>query len=159
MTDDGQRGGRQKVLIAGGGIAGIEAALALRDLAGEQVEVDLRDPHHEFVFRPFAVGEPYGAARVFRYDLRQVAERCQASFHADGIDSVDPSRRLAMTRDGESLHYDYLVIASGVRMLAAVPGAVTFWGTADEGQVGDVIADLRAGSLRHLVFTMPGGRS
>jgi sulfide:quinone oxidoreductase len=149
----------QRVVIAGGGIAGIEAALALRDLAGERVEVDLRDPRNEFVFRPFAVGEPYGAARVFRYDLRQVAERCEASFHADGIVSVDPGRRLAVTRDGERLRYDYLVIASGVRMLAAVPGAVTFWGTADEGQVGDVIADLRAGSLRHLVFTMPGGRS
>jgi sulfide:quinone oxidoreductase len=159
MRDNGQRSGRQKVLIAGGGIAGIETALALRDLAGEQVEVDLRDPRHEFVFRPFAVGEPYGAARVFRYDLREVAERLGASFHADGIVSVDPSHRLAVTRDHERLHYDYLVIASGVRMLAAVPGAVTFCGVADEGQVGDVIADLRAGSLRHLVFTMPGGQS
>ncbi len=147
------------MLIAGGGIAGIEAALALRDLAGDRVEVDLRDPRREFVFRPFAVGEPYGAARVFRYDLPQVAERCGASFEADGIVSVDSGRRLAATRDGERLPYDYLVIASGVRMLAAVPGAVTFWGVADEGQVGDAIADLRAGSLRRLVFTMPGGRS
>jgi len=159
MTDDGQREGRHKVLIAGGGIAGIEAALALRDLAGERLEVDLCDPRREFVFRPFAVGEPYGAARVFRYDLQQVAERCGASFHADGIVSVDPGRRLAVTRDGKRLGYDYLVIASGVRMLATVPGAVTFWGVADEGQVGEVIADLRAGSLRRLVFTMPGGRS
>jgi sulfide:quinone oxidoreductase len=159
MTGNGQLGGRQKVLIAGGGIAGIEAALALRDLAGERVEVDVRDPRREFVFRPFAVGEPYGAARVFRYDLQEVAERCGASFHADGIVSVDAGRRLAVTRDGERLHYDYLMIASGVRMLAAVPGAVTFWGVADEGQVADVIADLRAGSLRRLVFTMPGGRS
>lgn len=147
------------MLIAGGGIAGIEAALALRDLAGELLDVDVRDPRHEFVFRPFAVGEPYGVARVFRYDLRQVAERCGASFHADGIVSVDPDRRLAVTQDGERLRYDYLVIAGGVRMLAAVPGAVTFWGSANEGQVGDVIVDLRAGSLRRLVFTMPGGRS
>lgn len=149
----------RKALIAGGGIAGIEAVLALRDLAGDLVEVDLRDPCSEFFFRPFAVGEPYGMARVFRYDLRHVAERCGASFHADGIVSVDLARRLAVTRDGERLSYDYLVVASGVRMLAAVPGAVTFWGVADEGQVGDVIADLRAGSLRRLVFTMPGGHS
>lgn len=148
-----------QVLIAGGGIAGIETALALRDLAGEQVEVDLRDPRHEFVFRPFAVGEPYGAARVFRYDLRQVADRCGASFHAGAIVSIDPGRRLAVTRDGERLRYDYLVIASGVRMLAGVPGVVTFWGVADEGQVGDVIADLRAGSLRRLVFAMSGRRN
>jgi sulfide:quinone oxidoreductase len=159
MAYDGQRGGKQRVLIAGGGLAGIEAALALRDLAGERVEVDLCDPRREFVFRSFAVGEPYGTARVFRYDLRLMAERCGASFQADGIVSVDAERKLAVTRGGERLPYDHLVIATGVRMLWAVPGAVTFWGAADEGQVGDVVADLRAGKLARLVFTMPGGRS
>jgi sulfide:quinone oxidoreductase len=159
MADDGQRGEKPKVLIAGGGIAGVEAALALRDLAGDRVGVDLRDPRREFVFRPFSVGEPYGAARAFRYDLGQLSERCGASFHADGIVSVDAGRQLAVTRGGERIPYDYLVIASGARMLWAVPGAATFWGVADEGQVGDVIANLRAGALRRLVFTMPGGRS
>lgn len=147
------------MLIAGGGIAGVEATLALRDLAADWVEVGLRDPRREFVFRPFAVGEPYGAARIFRYDLGQLAELCGASFHSDGIVSVDAERRVAVTRDGDRLSYDYLVVASGVRMLWAVPGAVTFWGVADEGQVGDVLNDLRAGGLRRLVFTMPGGHS
>ncbi len=150
---------KQKVLIAGAGIAGVEAALALRDLAGDRIEVDLRDPRREFAFRPFAVGEPYGAARIFRYDMRRLVARCGASFHADGIAGVDPERRIAISRDGERVPYDYLVVAGGVRMLWAVPGAVTFWGVADEGQVGDVIADLRADRLRNLVFTMAGGRS
>lgn len=159
MAGDGHRGGKQKVLIAGGGIAGVEAALALRDLALDWVEVDLRDPRREFVFRPFAVGEPYGAARIFRYDLGQLAERCGASFQADAIVAVDAERRFALTRDGDRVPYDFLLLAGGVRMLWAVPGAVTFWGVADEGQVGDVIRDLRTGALRRLVFTMPGGRS
>ncbi len=150
---------RARVLIVGAGIAGVEAALALRDLAGELVEVEMRDPRREFAFRPFAVGEPYGAARIFRYDMEALAARCGASFHADGIVSVEPGQRLATTRDGEQLSYDYLLLATGVRMLWAVPGAVTFWGVADEGQVGDVVADLRAGRLRSLAFTMPGGRS
>ena len=119
----------------------------------------MRDPRREFAFRPFAVGEPYGAARIFRYDMEALAARCGASFHADGIVSVEPGRRLATTRDGERLSYDYLLLATGVRMLWAVPGAVTFWGAADEGQVGDVVADLRAGALRSLAFTMPGGPS
>lgn len=149
----------QQVLIAGGGIAGLEAALALRDLGGALTQVELRDPRREFAFRPFAVGEPYGAARIFRYDLGRLAERCGARLHHDGIVSVDPARHLAVSRDGERIHYDHLVVANGVRMLWSVPGAVTFWGVADEGQVGDVIADLRARHLRDLVFTMPGGRS
>ena len=147
MARNGQRWQQQRVLIVGGGIGGIEAALALRD------------PRREFVFRPFAVGEPYGAARIFRYDLGKLAARCGASFQADGIVSVDVERRVAVSHDGDRLPYDYLVVASGVRMLWAVPGAVTFWGVANEGQVGDVIADLRAGALRRLVFTMPGGCS
>jgi len=150
-------GGRARVLIAGAGIAGIEAALALRDLAGELVEVEMRDPRREFDFRPFAVGEPYGAARVFRYDMEGLASRCGASFHADGIASIEPEHRVATTRDGEQLFYDFLLLATGVRMLWAVPGAATFWGAVDEGQVGEVLASLRAGRLRSLVFTMPGG--
>jgi sulfide:quinone oxidoreductase len=156
---DGRVSGKQKVLIAGAGVAGIEAALALRDLAGERVEVDLYDPRREFVYRPFAVGEPYGLARGFRYDLERLSEHCDASFHADGIASVDPERRLALTNEGDRIAYDHLIVATGVRMLWAVPGAVTFWGAVDAGEVGETIADLRAGRLRHLVFTMPGGHS
>ncbi len=157
MEGHDQHHRKSRVLIAGAGIAGIETALALRHLAGDLVEVELRDPRRTFSFRPFAVGEPYGAARVFRYDLERLTECCGASFRSDGIASVDAERRTASTRDGESLAYDYVVVASGVRTLWAVPGAVTFWGVADEGQVGDVIAELRAGALGRLVFTMPAG--
>lgn len=147
------------VLVVGGGIAGIEVSLALRDLAGERLAITLCDPRREFVFRPFAVGEPYGMSRAFRYDLPRLAERAGAEFRGDGIVAIEPERGTAVTRDGMRLPYDYLVLAGGVRMLWAVSGAVTFWGVATEGQVGEVVAQLRAGALKHLVFTMPGGRS
>ncbi|HWP33389.1 MAG TPA: FAD-dependent oxidoreductase, partial [Solirubrobacterales bacterium] len=158
MAED-RHGRGQRVLIVGGGIAGIEAALALRDLAGERVEVELRDPRRQFVFRPFAVGEPYGTARVFRYDLDKLAELSGARFHPDGIVAVAARNRQAITRDGERVPYDHLILATGARMLWSVPGAITFWGVADEGQVGEVVGRLRSGMLRRLVFTMPGGRS
>ena len=147
------------MLIAGGGIAGIEAALALRDLAGERVAVEVCDPRREFYFRPFAVGEPYGTGRAFRYDLERLVASCGASLRSSTVVSVDPGSRIATTREGDRIAYDHLVLAPGARMLWAIPGAVTFWGVADEGQVGDVIADLRGGRLRHLVLTMPGGHS
>lgn len=159
MTGDGYTDGEKRVLVVGGGVAGIELALALRDLAADRVAVTLCDPRREFVFRPFAVGEPYGAARVFRYDLPRLAERAGAEFRDAGIVAVEAERRLAVTRDGERLPYDYLVLVAGARLLWAVPGAVTFWGVADEGQVGHLVSQLRAGVLERLVFTMPGGRS
>jgi sulfide:quinone oxidoreductase len=157
VADDAH--GRAKVLIVGGGIAGIEAALALRDLAEDLLEVEVCDPRRQFVFRPFAVGEPYGASHIFRYDLDRLVARCGARLRPDGVVSVEADRQQVVTRDGERVPYDYLVLGSGARMLWAVPGAVTFWGVSDEGQVGDVVAGLRAGNLRRLVFTMPGGRS
>src|SRR3954453_5362202 len=105
MADSNHHGEKQRVLIAGGGIAGVEAGLGLRDLAVDSVEVSLRDPRREFVFRPFAIGEPYGAARIFRYGLEGLAERCGASFQADGIVSVDAERQVAVTRSGNRLPY------------------------------------------------------
>jgi sulfide:quinone oxidoreductase len=156
---DGQapRNGRPRVLVAGGGVAALESALALHDLAGDRVDVELHAPRREFIYRPFAVGEPYGAANILRYDLGKLAVRDDMSFHLGGIVSVDAEERVAATRDGTQIPYDYLIVASGSRMLWAVPGAVTFWGVADEGRVGAVVRKLRAGGLRSVVFTMPSG--
>jgi len=137
----------------------VEAALALRDLAGDRVEVTLCSPRADFVYRPFAVGAPYGAAEILRHDLASLAARIGASFHRAGVFSVDPDAKRVIARDGESIPYDHLVVASGARMLWAVPGAVTFWGVADEGGFGGVVRRLRRGTLRDAVFTMPGGRS
>jgi sulfide:quinone oxidoreductase len=148
---------REKALIAGGGVGALEAALALRDLAGDRVAVELCAPRHEFVYRPFAVGEPFGTADILRYDLADLAARCSASFRRGGIVSVDVDRREAVVLDGERVAYDYLVLALGARVLCAVPGAVTFWGVADEGLVGGIVHRLRTGSLRDVVFTMAGG--
>lgn len=148
-------GDRQKVLIAGAGVAGLEAALALRDMAGDRVEVSLHDPGSEFAYRPFGIGEPYGTTRAFRYDLRRLSELCGASHHSGAIAAVEPEQRTAVSREGERFPYDQLILATGARALWAVPGAVTFWGVADEGQVGDLIAELRSGRLQRLVLTMP----
>jgi sulfide:quinone oxidoreductase len=140
-------------------VAALEAVLALRDLAADRVEIELLSPSRDFVYRPFAVGEPYGAAHVHRYDLGRLAERCGVTFRPGGVVSVDGDARVAITRDGERVPYDYLLIAPGARMLWGVPGAATFWGVADEGGVGTVVRKLRAGLLRNVVFTMPGGAS
>lgn len=146
-----------RVLIAGGGVGALEAAIALREMAGERVEVAMYAPREDFIYRPFAVAEPYGASRAMRYDLAELAQRCGATYHRASIGSVDGESQLARTHDGEEIAYDYLVIACGSRLLASVPGAVIFWGVADDGRVQNVIRDLREGKLRRVAFTMPGG--
>jgi hypothetical protein len=47
-----------RVLVAGAGVAGLEALLALRDLAGHRVAPTLPEPERELTYRPMAVGVP-----------------------------------------------------------------------------------------------------
>lgn len=152
-----QKGGDPKVLIVGGGVGAIEAALALRDLAGDRATVEICSGRGDFVYRPFAVGEPYGASRVLRYGLERLAEGCGARFRQENIAAIDPARRCATAHDGTEIPYDHLIVACGARLLWSIPGATTFWGVADEGEMQDVVSRLRQGRLRRLIFTMPGG--
>jgi sulfide:quinone oxidoreductase len=147
---------KARVVIVGGGVASMEAALALRELAGERVAVEIYSPRREFVYRPYAVGEPFGAARVKTYDLASLAGRCGAECHPDSIASVDTKARLVTTHDGVSVPYDFLLLAAGASRLWPVPGATTFWGIADSGDVDAVMERIRAGEVRRVAFTMPG---
>jgi len=151
------RAGVPKILIVGGGVGALEAALALHNLAGDKAQIEVCAGRGDFVYRPFAVGEPYGASRVLRYELQGLLERCGAEFRPENVGWIDTALRRAHTHDGNEIPYDFLIVACGARLLWSVPGATTFWGVADEGEVQGVVSRLREGRLRHLVFTMPGG--
>jgi sulfide:quinone oxidoreductase len=156
-TSGMDNGGSAKVLVIGGGVGALEAAIALKHLAGDWVEVEICAGRSDFVYRPFAVGEPYGASRVLRYDLERLAELCDAEFRPENVAALDPGLRYATTHDGTKIPYDYAIVACGSRLLWSIPGATTFWGVPDEGEMHEVVSRLREGRLRRLVFTMPGG--
>src|SRR5450631_3608175 len=82
-----------KVVIAGGGVAALEASLALHELAGDRVDVTLLSASHEFVYRPMAVLEPFVDRPPRRLTLaRFVAERGATLIH-DTVDGVNTARR------------------------------------------------------------------
>lgn len=146
-----------RVLIAGGGVAALEAALALRDLATDRVEVEIYSPREDFIYRPFAVAEPYGASRPMRYAWGELAERCGVDFHRAAIGSVDAEAQRARTHDGDEVGYDHLIVACGTRLLAGISGATTFWGVPEDRGIQDLVDGLRERKLRRVAFTMPGG--
>lgn len=149
--------GASRVLIVGGGVSALETAIALRDLAREKARVEICAGRGDFVYRPFAIGEPYAASRVLRYELEGLAERCGARFRQENIASIDAGLRRATSQDGTEIPYDHVVVACGARLLWSVPGATTFWGASDDREMGELVSRLREGRLRRVVFTMPGG--
>lgn len=146
-----------RVLIAGGGVAALEAALALRDLAEERVAVELLAPEPEFFYRPLATIEPFVRGRVRGLELAELARACGAAFTLDALASVDTATRLAITAAGARIDYDVLLVASGARPVRAVDGAWTFRGPADTDAFSGLLSRLEAGVARRLVFAVPGG--
>ena len=64
-----------EVLIAGAGVAGLEAAFALRQFAGDRVQLKLLTPSDAFVYRPLAVAEPFSSGAAQRYPLSTAGRR------------------------------------------------------------------------------------
>ena len=74
--------------------------LAVLDLAGGLVDVDLVSPDEEFVYRPMLVAEPFGRADALRLDLAEVAVEAGARHIMGSLASVDPAAREALTVGG-----------------------------------------------------------
>lgn len=147
----------QRVLIAGGGVAGLEVLLALRHIAEDRTRIELVSPQRDFVYRPLAVAEPFGLGRAHRFDLAELVTERGARYVPDALAAVDPDRRLARTRGGRELSYDSLVIACGAVSREALPGALTFWGPAGTSEYRDLLRELEHGGVRNVVFALPAG--
>ena len=147
------------VLIAGGGVAGLEALLALSALARDLVEVELLSPDEEFVFRPMLVAEPFGAGEVLRFDLSEIVAAAGATHVRDAVASVDAAGRTVATAHGRTLGYQALLVAVGARPVEAVPGALTFSGADERRRFSEMLRALGRRGERRLVFIVPPGVS
>jgi sulfide:quinone oxidoreductase len=145
------------VLIAGGGVAGLEALLALRALAGDLVDLELLAPEPAFWYRPLAVAEPFDAGRVHHFELASIAESAAASFTLGQLATVDADARILRTGQGAEIGYDILVIACGAVPRPWLAGALTFRGPADSDAFRRLLAEADNGSVRSVAFTLPAG--
>lgn len=146
---------RFEVLIAGGGVAAIEAALALRALAADQVDLVLLAPEPDLVYRPMRVGEPFGHRAARHYPLDEIARDVGAELIEDAFKWLDPAARRVHTDAGRSLHYDALLMALGARVHRAFPHVVTIDDRRLDEQLHGLIQDVEAGYVRSLAFLSP----
>src|SRR3712207_7253387 len=103
------------VMVAGGGVAGLETLMALRDLAGARVRLTLLTPEEDFVYRPMAVAAPFARGRARRIALDEVLARLSVQRRRTTLEEVDPERRAVYTSREEGLEYDALAVATGGR--------------------------------------------
>ncbi len=141
----------KQLVIAGGGPAAIEAALAVRRLAQERVAVTLLSASETFVYRPQSVAEPFGLGEPQRYSLRGIAADNGFGFVHAAVQGVRPDAHRIDTGNGE-LPYDALLLALGATSEEAIPGALTFGGEQDVPAIRAALARLHAGTPLRVAF-------
>jgi sulfide:quinone oxidoreductase len=145
-----------RVLIAGGGVAGLEAALALRELAGERIRTTLITPEPVFVYRPMRVREPFARSAARQYSLASIARDVGFELKQDAFARLDFERRVVHTEGGDQLAYDALLLAIGARLNARFEHAITLDDRRLDEQLHGLIQDVEGGYARKLAFIAPG---
>lgn len=143
------------VLIAGGGVAGLEAALALQDLAGDRVQTTLLTPDEDFVCRPMRVVEPFSHPGAPRYPIASIAEDAGAELITDRFKWLEPGASVVHTAGGQELCYDALLLALGARLHPAFRHAVTLDDRLLDEQLHGLIRDIEDGYVRRIAFVVP----
>ena len=144
------------IVIAGGGVAALETALALADLAPDLTHVSVIAPNTEFVYRPMTVREPfaYGAAR--RYPLQQLVRNAGAELLTDELALVDPDNQIVHTKSGKSIEYGALVLALGAKAVSRYRHALTIDDRKLDETLHGLIQDVEGGYTPRIAFVSPG---
>ena len=143
------------VVIAGAGVAGLEALLALRALAGDRVNLTLVSPQDSFIDRPMTVAAPFGLGSAARYSLAEIAAEAGAEFVVGTVVAVEDSAHLLRMAQGPDLEFDTLILAPGARQTSPSPNSIVF-GLAGSGPaIEEMLQRLRSGHANRVTFAAP----
>src|SRR5215213_5523602 len=144
-----------RVLVCGGGIAGVEGLLRLRRLTGDALELTLLAPADELRYRPMAVQEPFSRPGPRRYPLRKIARGVGAEWVQSGLEWVDPDGQQAHTTDGHAIPYDALLLAVGARTEVPYEHVTVFDDAHADDTYRGVVQDIEEGYTQRLALLLP----
>ena len=150
---------RQRIVIVGGGVAAVEALLALGALCPHLTRVTLISPARELLERPVTVGEAFGRATAQAYDLADVVGTVPgARLIRDTAAEVRAAEHTVVTASGARVAYDKLVIAIGAVPRPALTGALTFRGRSDVSSLRRLLDELSEKPGRSVALVLPSER-
>lgn len=148
---------RPTVCVAGGGTAGVEGLLALRRQLGPEPRLILIAPEFQFRYRPIDAGAPLRPARERGLPLADVAADAQARWLPDRVAAVQEGERRLITRDGEVVTFDALLVAAGARPRRALRQGEVWQRGRDPGFLDETVAGIRDGAVRSVAVVVPRG--
>ena len=110
-----------------------------------------------FTDRPSSVATAFGFGASAPLPLDDIARRERVELRRGALAEVDADRRRAVTRDGEPLPYDALVVATGAGRAPRCPAPSRSRGPRDVAALEASSTRAAAGDVRALVFALPPG--
>jgi sulfide:quinone oxidoreductase len=144
-----------KVVLVGGGVGALEAALALRDLAGDRVAMTMLAPEPEFVYRPMRVREPFAHSGARHYSLGEIARDLGVELVQDSFKWLDPDARVVHTEGNQQIGYDALLLALGAQLYPRFEHALTLDDRVLDEQLHGLIQDVEGGYTHSIAFVLP----
>lgn len=146
-----------RLIIAGGGVAALEALVGLHELAPGRLDVLLVSPSDDFAYRPLQVGEPFGFADGRRYPIDILCHDLGARFAHSAVTSVDPGAREVELAGGTRLGYDLLLLAAGAQAYPAFEDGVTFDRESLPEDFDEVLSASDEGLAEKIAIVVPAG--
>ncbi|HXE46201.1 MAG TPA: FAD-dependent oxidoreductase [Conexibacter sp.] len=148
-----------RIVIAGGGVAGLEALLALHGRldGGGLMELTLVAPAEEFSYRPLAAAAPFSGEPIPTLPLHDIAREHGAAFVRDAVVAVDPGAQVATLAGGSAVPYDVLLLATGAVPQPVAPSAIPLSGPADVPALSALVERVRSGEARRVAFAVAPG--
>jgi sulfide:quinone oxidoreductase len=144
-----------QIVIVGGGVAGLEALIALRALTGDRLTVTLVSESDAFVDRPLTVAEPFALGVAARHPLAEIAADFDAAFVQSAVVSVSAAEHRVSCDTGPDLGFDTLILAPGARTEPPFADAVAFGVPGSGAAFKDLLNRLLGGAMRSAAFVAP----
>jgi sulfide:quinone oxidoreductase len=148
---------RPVVCVVGAGTAGLEGLLAARQQLGTGVELRLIAPEREFRYRPMRAGSLLRASRERALAIADLVTEVGATWVVDRASVVREAEGSVLTRDGDIVGFDFLLLAPGARSRRALRQGYVWERGADPGFLDQIILDLVAGKVRSVAVAIPRG--
>ena len=106
------------IVVVGGGTGGMPAAYELKEELGEGHDITLINEKDYFQFVPSNpwIGVGWRERSDITISIEKYVSKKGIKFIAGRVDNIDPKENSLTMENGDSINYDYLVIATGPKL-------------------------------------------
>jgi sulfide:quinone oxidoreductase len=145
------------VCIVGAGTAGLEGLLSARNQLGGEPELVLIAPEREFRYRPMSRDSLFRPAAERSLAVADVVAQAAATWVEDRAQAVREAESTVLTRDGDTVVFDFLLLAVGGRPMRALRRGYVWVRGGDPRFLDQILQGIASGEVRSVGVVVPRG--